>query len=127
MTKMQEVISKLEVKSNSTELLEQLIRRAPYRVVLTKNPDGTHLGLCENSFSMSYEKNRVLIFWSGKAYSLLGEHQLDAVAWAQHQVKSETDLVFDPFSDECPIEIDWDRWLTAKTKYDQRNARFINK
>ena len=30
MTKMQEVISKLEVKSNSTELLEQLIRRAPY-------------------------------------------------------------------------------------------------
>ena len=30
MTKMQEVISKLEVKSNNTELLEQLIRRAPY-------------------------------------------------------------------------------------------------
>lgn len=126
MTKMNEALSKLETDVDSTQLLEKLIRCAPYRIVLKKTEDGTYLGLCENSFSMSWEKDRVQIYWSGTGYSNLGTtHQLDAVSWAAHNAK-EGDLVLDPFSDDCPIEIDWTRWLKATNKYDSRNARFIN-
>ena len=41
MTKMNEALSKLETDVDSTQLLEKLIRCAPYRIVLKKTEDGT--------------------------------------------------------------------------------------
>lgn len=100
-----------------------LQRFLPIRVVLRKQEDGTLLGLVENSFSMDVSKADVRIWWSGRAYSMLGEHKLSGIEDAEHNAKPG-DLVVDPLSDDCPITIDWDRWLAAAGKYEQRNARF---
>lgn len=99
-----------------------LSRYLPIRVVI-RNVDGKLEGLTENSFSMDWSENRVNIFWSGKAYSLLGEHILDGVENAKHNARNG-DLVIDPLSDDSPIEVDWEKWLSSTTKYDKRNAPF---
>jgi hypothetical protein len=98
-------------------------RLAPLRIILKKDDDGNYLGYCENSFSMSWEKDRIQIHWSGTAYSNLGTtHTLDATEITGPEgVDCEC---LDPLSDSCPIEIDWESWANAKTKYDKRNARF---
>lgn len=109
----------------SPELMEKLERFLPIRVV-ARVEDGRIEGRVENSFSMDWEKSRINIFWSGKAYSMLGEHNLDGVSWANSNVNKYkyTEFVLDPMQDDCPIEIDWESWLAAKTKYDKRNAPF---
>ena len=127
MSKMKSAIDKIETHDKSVEMLERLIRNAPYRVILRRDKDGKITGLCENSFSMSWEPNRIYIYWSGKAYSNFGTtHQLEAISEAQaNKDKYYQDAeIYDPFSDDCPIEIDWNRWLTATSKYDSRNAHF---
>lgn len=103
-------------------LKHNLSRYLPIRVVV-RNTDGLIEGLTENSFSMDWSKNRVNIFWSGKAYSILGEHILDGVANAKDNARNG-DLVIDPLSNESPIEVDWEKWLSSATKYDKRNAPF---
>jgi len=103
-------------------LKHNLSRYLPIRVVI-RNTDGLIEGLTENSFSMDWSSNRVNIFWSGKAYSILGEHILDGVANAKHNARNG-DLVIDPLSDESPIEVDWEKWLSSTTKYDKINAPF---
>jgi hypothetical protein len=102
----------------------KLERYLPIRVVLSLGDDGRVLGLTEESFSMGREPDRVNLFWSGKAYSILGEHQLDGVKWAADNAKKPGDLVFDPLAEDSPIEVDWERWLASTSKYDKRNARF---
>lgn len=99
-----------------------LSRLLPIRVVLREN-EGKIEGLVENSFSMSWSDKVVNIFWSGKAYSMLGEHSLDAVADAQHNAKSDGKVI-DPLADDSPIEVDWEAWTKATTKFNQRNAPF---
>lgn len=110
---------------NSTfEVLKHnLSRYLPIRVVLRKDTDGKLKGLCENSFSMDLSDRDVRIWWSGKAYSFLGEHQLNGIDDANFNAKSE-DLVLDPLDEDCPIIIDWERWHAATTKYGKRNAPF---
>lgn len=100
-----------------------LSRYLPLRVVLRKEDDGNLKGLCEESFSMSMSPAFVRIWWSGKAYSMLGEHILSGIDDAKHNAKSG-DLVLDPLAEDCPIEIDWEKWLNATTKYGKRNAPF---
>ena len=95
----------------------------PIRIVLRKNEDGKLQGLCEDSFSMSMSDYNVRIWWSGKAYSMLGEHNINGIKDAEHNAK-EDDLILDPLLDECPVEINWEKWTTATTKYSQRNALF---
>lgn len=100
-----------------------LSRFLPIRVVLRKAEYGELQGLCEDSWSMSMSDHYVRIWWSGKAYSMLGEHNIDGSADAEHNAK-EGDLILDPLSDDCPIEINWEAWTTATRKYGQRNAPF---
>lgn len=100
-----------------------LARFLPVRIVLRKDENGTLTGLCEDSFAMSTMPNFVRIWWSGKAYSMLGEHNLSGIKDAERLAK-EDDIVVDPLSDDCPVVIDWDRWMSATTKYSQRNAPF---
>lgn len=105
-------------------LPEKVIQLQPLRVILRRDENGELKGQTENSFSLSYESNRVLIYWtSNNASSILGTHKVDAIDWA-NKSSSEGDLIFDPLSDDCPIEIDWKRWVEATTKYDKRNAHF---
>ena len=112
-------------------------RLSPLWVVLRQAPgeNGWH-GLVENSFTMEWNSDRVCIFWTGIAYSILGEHCINGQDSAREQVEYYTKKhpdckiqAFDAQSPECPIEIDWDYWWEAmqagaRRKYDSRNAKF---
>jgi hypothetical protein len=102
---------------------QALVRFLPIRIVLRKKEDGKLQGLVENSFSMDMSDTHASIFWSGKAYSMLGEHNLDGIKNAEHNA-NPGDLILDPLAEDCPVTIDWDKWLTATAKYYQRNAPF---
>jgi hypothetical protein len=101
----------------------ELVKFLPIRVVLRQGEDGTLQGIVEHSFSMAPSPTDVRIWWSGTAYSMLGEHQLNGIEDATYNTK-EGDLLVDPLSDDSPIEIDWKTWLAASSKFSQRNAPF---
>lgn len=113
-------------------LTKQLQPFLPIRVVLELQ-DGVIHGLTELSFAMQMDPKRVNIFWSGKAYSILGEHVVDGVSWADENCKPNLgQVVVDPLSPDSPIEVDWERWLAAVTsptgsKFHKRNAPFTAK
>jgi len=109
------------------DLKAKLERYLPIRVVV-KVKDGQVHGLVEHSFSMDWDPKRVNIFWSGKAYSILGEHDLDGISWAQKNAEEHKDeYVFDPLAEDSPIEVDWEKWLAATDKFSKRNAPFTTK
>lgn len=99
-----------------------LERYKPIRIVMRDSDDGLE-GLIENSFSMDFDKKRVRIFWSGKAYSILGEQIINGIDHANHNAKKK-DYIFDPLDPLCPVQIDWTAWLSATDKFDFRNAPF---
>jgi hypothetical protein len=104
-------------------LKHDLSRYLPLRIILRKTDDGKFQGLCEDSFSMSISDYNVRVWWSGKAYSILGEHLINGIDDANHNAK-EGDLILDPLADDCPVEINWEKWKSATTKYSKRNALF---
>lgn len=106
-----------------TVLKYNLSKYFPIRIVLSEDEARQIKGLCEDSFSMSYSDYNVRIWWSGKAYSLLGEHTVNGIADAEHNA-GQGDKILDPFSVDCPVEIDWDYWIKSTDKYSQRNAKF---
>jgi hypothetical protein len=106
-------------------LSERLQELAPIYAVFTVNKEGEIFGLVEESFSMSLSKERANIFWSGKAYSNLGTtHVLDGKKWAEENCRQQGYFMLDLLSQDCPIEIDFEGWLKAETKYYKRNAKF---
>lgn len=112
-----------ELQDASFSVLKyDLSRFLPIRIVL-REQDGKIKGLIENSFSMDFSDSRVRIWWSGKAYSFLGEHHLNGIDDATHNTKNG-DIIVDPLSDDCPVEINWDAWVKSTGKYEKRNAPF---
>ena len=114
------------------ELKSRLQCFTPMRVVLRLNKDGKVEGLTENSFDMGWSANRVRIWWSGKAFSMLGEHDIDGVQDAEYNRDDSQHLIFDPLADDCPVFVDWGAWWSAmqagdNRKYDARNAIFLLK
>lgn len=117
----------------SAEDHARLERFLPLRVVIRRHADGSIEGLTEESWNMNWSDKRVNIFWSGKAYSILGESVLDAQTDAEHNCKQEVvpdlftaeELIIDPMAEDSPIVVDWKRWLNASHKYDKRNAHFV--
>lgn len=110
---------------------EELARFLPIRVVMRKDAEGRWLGITEETWCMSTSRERVNMFWSGKAYSILGEHQINGIEAAQGNA-GPGDTVIDPLDADSPIEINWRYWLDAmkvgaKRKYDSRNAPFFLK
>jgi len=110
----------------------RLERFLPIRVVIRRHADSKIEGLVEHSFSMAWAEDRVNIFWSGKAYSILGEHELDGVKNAngnctptEGDLFTPEELVIDPLAPDSPIEIDWNKWLSATSKFNKRNAPFV--
>ena len=102
-------------------------RFMPIRCVIKRDKDNHIYGLTEESFNMNWEKSRINIFWSGKAYSIIGEHIIDGIDSAQHNASSMGGEVIDPLSPDSPILIDWNKWRSATSKYDKRNAFFVTK
>ena len=113
----------LEWTQLPADLRARVERLMPMRVVIRHYPDGTMKALTEESWNMNWSNERALIFWSGKGYSIFGEHLLDGIAAAQEHC-SPKDIMVDPCAEDSPIRMDWMRWLNAKTKYDKRNAPF---
>lgn len=117
----------------SAEDQARLERFLPLRVVIRRHADGSIEGLTEESWNMNWSDKRVNIFWSGKAYSILGESILDAQADAEHNCSQDQapdlftaeEMVIDPLAEDSPIMVDWKRWLSASNKYDKRNAHFV--
>ena len=117
----------------SAEDQTRLERFFPVRVVIRRHADGSLEGLTEESWNMNWSDKRVNIFWSGKAYSILGESVLDAEADARHNCNATAtpdlftaeEMVIDPMAEDSPIVVDWKRWLNASHKYDKRNAHFV--
>lgn len=113
------------------DIKNELARFLPIAVVLQiKNDQIT--GRIEESFSMGWSPSDVRIWWSGKAYSFLGEHLLNGMTDAKHNMSAadSSQFVFDALSDDCPIEVDWSKWLTALKsgdKFSSRNAPFKTK
>jgi hypothetical protein len=125
--KMHELAGPLRpAKVISLEVMDKLERFKPIAIVL-KREDRKLQGLIEHSFAMDWDKERVNIFWSGKAYSMLGEHMLNGPKAAQSNCRGSKEAVFDALSLECPVDIDWERWLAATNKFDKRNAYFTEK
>jgi len=113
------------------DLKAKLERYLPIGVVVTLVDNKVH-GIVEHSFSMADDPKRVRCFWSGKAYSILGEHQLNGMKDAAHNGKKSGEWVFDALSDECPIDVDWEKWLASLAqdpgdKFAKRNAPFTVK
>ncbi len=108
---------------------QTLKEHLPLRIILRKNEeDATHYeGLVEHSFSMGWDKHRALVFWSGKAYSMLGTLTLDAVADAESNAQALGGELFDPLDPTCPVQIDFTTWYEATNKFDKRNAFFEHK
>ena len=108
-------------------LTHDLARYAPIRVVYKVDPEtGNIHGLTEESFSMGDSTACVRVWWSGKAYSILGEHFINGVEDAEQYVKDGYVSV-DPLTDECLIEIDWAAWKAATSRYSERNVPFKTK
>lgn len=128
---MNHIHSTFDISVLSEDEQARLLRLLPIRVVLRRYADGTMEGLTEESWNLNWSSNRINIFWSGKAYSILGETTIDGVADAEHHCHSKPadlftpqEMVVDPMASDSPIAIDWKRWLHAKNKYDKRNAHF---
>lgn len=108
---------------------DELTRFLPIRCVFRRGEDDALLGITEESWCMAESRERVNVFWSGKAYSILGEHQIDGISDAKRNAGPD-DIVVDPLADDSPVEINWRFWLDAmkagsKRKYDARNAPFF--
>lgn len=106
----------------SAEIKAMVQKYAPLRVVLRK-AEGKWEGLVEESFCMSTSDSHVYIWWSGPAYGLGAPLELNGPEDAKSHVKPG-DAVYDPLDAFCPVEIDWEAWLIAETKYGKRNAPF---
>lgn len=110
------------------EIKDKLERFLPIRIVV-RIEDEKVQGLVEHSFAMGWDASRANVFWSGKAYSMLGEHQLDGIKSASCNAKSHkfTEFVVDPLAEDSPIDVNWEKWLAATEKFDTRNATFTVK
>lgn len=104
---------------------EKVKSLSPMFAVVCVNPDGTLSGLVENSFSMSKSADRVNVFWSGRGYSFLGEHNVDGKSWAKQNYNPARGwFMVELGTEDCPIEIDLVNWFNSTTKYTKRNALF---
>jgi len=101
----------------------------PIRISLVRDPEGRWLGVVEHSMAMGTDRERVNIWWSGEAYSILGKHVLNAIDDTRNNPSTLNGEIFDPFDPACPVEINWSYWLRAlreekRGKFDKRNAPF---
>jgi hypothetical protein len=97
----------------------------PIRVIVRVRANQVE-AMVEHSWSMDWGVHHVSIFRSGKAYSMLGEHDLDGIkdAKANNRSIASNQFIVDPFEEGSPIEIDWSTWIKATDKFGSRNAPY---
>lgn len=108
---------------------ESIKSHLPLRVIIRPTDAGQFVGLTEESFSMGWEPDRVRIWWSGNAYSNFGSHHvIDGVKDAEYNARSPNATIYDPLSEDCPIDVDLEQWAqdftAGRSKYLARNAPF---
>lgn len=87
--------------------------------------ENVYKGLVEHSFSMDWHTDLVRLWWSGKAYSILGERLLDGREDAEeladdYRKKYPNDqfFVWDVRDPDMPVVLDWEPYLKNR-KYRQ--------
>lgn len=114
----------------TAEQQKLLQRFLPIRISIRPTPDGSYEAVTELSMGMEWHRERANIWWSGKAYSMLGEHILDAIAETKGNVSTLGGQIWDPLDPACPVEVNLAYWLAAitggkaRSRYDKRNAPF---
>lgn len=125
------VIDPDRLEGLTPEQLAWVARNLPYRVIVRKGEDGAYEGVTEESFCMATHKQRARLWWSGKAYSILGEHVINGVDDAKHNAKKPGDVIYDPLAPDSIVRVDWPRRfnkdLPLKSKFSDRNAVFTVK
>ena len=126
--KLKRAVEKMGGEADISEFIKAYIQKyTPIRIILNRE---CTMGYCEESFCMSESNNRVRIWWSGKAYSILGEHTINGIDDSAYNIKDSNRLIFDPTDPMCPVNIDWELWLNDmynNNKYGSRNANFTIK
>jgi hypothetical protein len=112
-------MKELDMTSIENETENNVPSEVPQGAILLRmsKGDNAYSALVENSFSMDWKTDSVRFFWSGKAYSILGTHELDGFQDAEdqrahYQTKHPDDVlaVFDIRDPNLPIIIDWAEW-----------------
>lgn len=109
----------------SVQLNEVLAVNAPYRIILRKEK-GVWQAVTEESFCMGTSDAFANVWWSGQAHSFLGKMKVCAQTDALSHVR-EGDVLYDPMDPMCPVNINWEAWVIAESKYFMRNAPFTVK
>lgn len=113
-------------------------RFRPMCVVLGRAPgDNAWQGRVEGSFSMGWSQDRVRLWWSGTARSILGTLEINGREDAEGNCPPRGGTkqhgweyaVFDLEDPSCPIVVAWEEWLAdmaqgVRRKYENRNPRF---
>jgi hypothetical protein len=117
----------------NTETHQNVPDEVPQGAILLRlcKGDNAYSALVENSFSMDWKTDSVRFFWSGKAYSILGTHELDGFQDAEdqrahYQAKYPDDVltVFDVRDTSLPIIIDWEGWQKNREYGRQNDPRW---
>lgn len=93
-----------------SKLEKRLKENTPLRIMIKKT-DGAYKGYIENSFNMDWSQTHVLVYWSGKAYSMLGEHELCALKDVEYHMRNDNtaakqyyDFIVNEMSDIIEIQ-----------------------
>lgn len=125
---------KVTTHEEAVRLLEER-KHLPLRILLRVTGDD-YEGEVEHSFSLSWDKRLVGIYWSGTAYdNTFGTTwELDAVKNAERNCAKRINphnsiAVYDPLSPDCPVAVDLVTWVNSffnpkANKFDKRNAPF---
>ena len=115
---------------------EEERRQRQGAIVLRRKPgDNAYEGLVEHSFNMGWMKDCVRFWWTGPCYWAgipMGDidGMADAGAQADHYRKINPDyefLVLDARAEDLPVVLDWESWVIAKNKFNDRNIKFTMK
>lgn len=104
-------------KPMSEKTANALLACLPIRIILKTDTLNQYLGVVENKHILKWDSARVLILWSNK----LHRNAIEEADEIRNKIGGE---IYDPFLNDCPIEIDWERWANATHESEMDNAHF---
>lgn len=123
-------------------------------IILGTRKDGSHVGYCENSFSMGFDNKRVNVWrhshWSGSNKSAQEQKQSfidNVIQYKDDLIRKHPQIEWNVYrvgSKNCPVKINWKsywnmfdknkKWNHRKKKtqncigkYEWRNLKFIKR
>ena len=105
-----------------------------YVVVGQQPGDNALCAVIEHSFSMDASKTHAQLYWTGTAYTIVGEIEIDGKAHAEEQLRNFNRSrpgwnfrVFHIEDEDCPIVLDLEAQRRATSKFGRRNVPFTMK